>query len=164
MHLRLERTMVRSRSENNLNRIIFDLCTSPQERAKHLHERTYHPPLPSLKAVRSNSCSDIDNLSSNSVSSGRESPIKSTATLLVPMQSTGFSTDMNVTSSANTLHLFGSWTVNDSKTSSTPLDLRRIPSATPSNSFNLCDHQDFPNRLRNRLKARGHLRKFFLAE
>ncbi|CAF1247045.1 unnamed protein product [Adineta ricciae] len=55
--------MVRSRSEANLNRILIDLCTSPSIRSKNEHirnnQRQHHPPLPTLKPIKSNSCSDL---------------------------------------------------------------------------------------------------------
>ncbi|CAF1298206.1 unnamed protein product [Rotaria magnacalcarata] len=118
--------MVRSRSETNLNRIFIDLCTSPQARRKYEHERNdqrqHHPPLPTLKTIKSNSCSNIQELQPDSIASSSPSsfenvqdeqndvlhrtnieptpivqqqeivkPRESTTTLLVPMQSTGFS-------------------------------------------------------------------------
>ncbi|CAF1221408.1 unnamed protein product [Rotaria magnacalcarata] len=58
--------MVRSRSQTNLNRIFFDLCTSPSVRSKHAHnqnmQRQQSSHLPTLQAIKSNSCSNIADL------------------------------------------------------------------------------------------------------
>ena len=50
--------MVRSRSETKLNDIFLDLCISPKNRVKNGHAHSYAP-LPPLKPIRSNSCSDL---------------------------------------------------------------------------------------------------------
>lgn len=56
--------MVHSRSETNLDRIFFDLCTSSEVQCKHKHtgnnRRQHLPPLPTLTSARSNSCSNLN--------------------------------------------------------------------------------------------------------
>ena len=106
--------MVHSRSETNLNRILVDLCTSPTVRPRHDKPRQYHPPLPTLKPIRSNSCSNIDDVVSHLTQLNTEersaelecldltvpyslptlrssnASIRPTAISLTPMPSTGF--------------------------------------------------------------------------
>ena len=53
--------MVRTRSGTHLDRIFLNLCTSPEVRAKLAHSRNPST-LPSLKPIRSNSCSDLTEL------------------------------------------------------------------------------------------------------
>ncbi|CAF3748393.1 unnamed protein product [Rotaria sordida] len=66
--------MVRSRSQTNLNKIFLDLCTSPEVRSKHVHtqntQRKYHP---TLKSIKSRSCSDLSNLSEDTFQSSSSS-------------------------------------------------------------------------------------------
>ncbi|CAF4356277.1 unnamed protein product [Rotaria magnacalcarata] len=195
--------MVRSRSETNLNRIFIDLCTSPQARRKYEHERNdqrqHHPPLPTLKTIKSNSCSNIQELQPDSIASSSPSsfenvqdeqndvlhrtnieptpivqqqeivkPRESTTTLLVPMQSTGFSIQTTTHPSSplfETLAIsnhtvkssFYQESAKDTKTKSSSLQWH---SSTTSGDWK---HQDFLNRLQNRLKSRKHLRKYFLS-
>lgn len=194
--------MVRSRSETNLHRIFIDLCTSPQARSKYEHAKTdqrpHHQPLPPLKTIKSNSCSNIKEIQANSIASPSPSsfenvrdeqndvldrttietassiqqeiakPRRSTATLLVPMESIGFSVQ---TTSDQSLPLFETLTTSnhtvkssfspesakDTKVKSSSLQWH---SSTTSGDWK---HQDFLNRLQNRLKSRKHLRKFFLS-
>ena len=58
--------MVHSRSEGRLNQIFLDLCTSPKVHHRHHGQRNYprqyHPPLPKLKPIKSNSCSNVKDL------------------------------------------------------------------------------------------------------
>ena len=194
--------MVHSRSETNLNRIFMDLCTSPAIRRKHGHQannqRRYHPPLPSLKPIKSNSCSNIDDISqtfteSSSFNSNQIvqnntldlttspptsptqkisiEPLQSTTVPLVPIESTGFTVQTTSLSTHHSLQLFETLSINHTKKSSsherTPKENTRstfvsLPtnSATPSQDL---EQNDFVNRLQNRLKSRGHLRKFFLS-
>jgi hypothetical protein len=182
--------MVRSRSETNLNRIFVDLCTSPDLRTKHEHQinyqRQYHPPLPTLQPIKSNSCSNINDLAENltestssfdsdQVEKGNSSNLlsrESTAVPLTPMESTGFTVPVTTSLTMNhSLKLFETLAINhtnksllnekipkeDKKSSIIPL--------TPKLSTTSQDwkQQDFTNRLQNRLKSRGHLRKFFLS-
>jgi hypothetical protein len=182
--------MVRSRSETNLNRIFFDLCTSLEVRTTHDHQKTpprqYHRPLPSLQAIKSNSCSNLNELTPNlaessssfasdhteQLESTKLQPIESTAIPLVPMESTGFTvqTTTSITPQLS-FKLFETLTINHSKKSAlldqTPKGNYKSNSlpltSTPSNTSEDWKQQDFTNRLRNRLKSRGHLRKFFLS-
>jgi hypothetical protein len=182
--------MVRSRSETNLNRIFFDLCTSPEIRRKHgdqpNHQRQYHPPLPSLQPIKSNSCSNINELSDNlnestsSFASDQaeqhepvhrttlQPPGSSTAIPLVPMESTGFTVQATAVTTQRSLKLFETGSINHSKTSSLPEQTpkeKKSSTAVPLTPIPSQDwkQQDFTNRLQNRLKSRGHLRKFFLS-
>ncbi|CAF2559704.1 unnamed protein product [Rotaria sp. Silwood2] len=129
--------MVRSRSETNLNRIFIDLCTSPEVRNKFGHQRNkqlqHNPPLPSLKPIKSNSCSNIDELSQHIESSlsiennqkeqidtldlintatlpilenPSNEPSHSTAASLVPMESTGFAVQTTSFPNHHSLTLF----------------------------------------------------------
>ncbi len=180
--------MVRSRSETNLNRILIDLCTTPEIRRKHGdQQRQYHPPLPTLQPIKSNSCSNInsltDNLNESTASSVSDEiqqhesvkrttlqpPNPTAAVPLVPMESTGF-TVTSVTAQRS-LKLFETLSINNSKKSSgseqTPKEKKNnnnnsaVPlTQKPSQDWK---QQDFTNRLQNRLKSRGHLRKFFLS-
>ena len=176
--------MVRSRSETNLNRIFVDLCTSPDLRSKVPHQRQYHPPLPTLKSIKSNSCSNIDELLQSTVESppvdverndllAPKKSHQSTSIPLVPMASTGFVLQPTSPSSQTSLSLFETLTINHTrKTSSLPVasPVHQQPeatlpslSSTSSNSSQDWKQQDFTSRLRNRLSSRGHLRKFFLS-
>ena len=171
--------MVRSRSETNLNRIFYDLCTSPALRSQHPHQqRQYHPPLPKLKPIKSNSCSNLDDLAKNVMSSPRMittddqsdtltslSAPKSTAVPLTIMESTGFTFQPLSVTAQKSISLFETLVINHTETSSTEEKSppRTVVQATPSNSSQDWKQQDFTNRLRNRLKSRGHLRKFFLS-
>jgi hypothetical protein len=187
--------MVRSRSETNLNRIFVDLCTSPEIRTKlshqRNHQRQYHPPLPTLQPIKSNSCSNINQLEENLNQSSSSSsftndqteqrdtlndltylqPPESTAVPLVPMESTGFTVQPTTFSINHSLKLFETLSVKHWKKSSshdqTPKDNKKtntLPlTSNPSNLSQDWKQQDFTNRLQNRLKSRGHLRKFFLS-
>lgn len=189
------KNMVRSRSETNLNRIFVDLCTSPEIRTKLRHEvkyqRQYHPPLPNLQPIKSNSCSNLNELEQNftestsSFASDKNEqrdivdlnslrPPQSTNTPLVPMESTGFTvqtTNAVPLTPIRSFKLFETLTINHTKKSSTihpiPKDNIKKPSSTiatnPPNVSEDWKQQDFTNRLQNRLKSRGHLRKFFLS-
>jgi hypothetical protein len=182
--------MVRSRSETNLNRIFVDLCTSPNLRTKHEHQinyqRQYHPRLPTLQPIKSNSCSNINELTQNltestsSIASDQAeqrdssnvlSP-ESTAIPLVPMESTGFTVQItNSLTSNRSLKLFETLAINHTNKSllndKIPKEDKKntIIPLTPKSSNTSQDwkQQDFTNRLQNRLKSRGHLRKFFLS-
>ena len=185
--------MVRSRSETNLNRIFVDLCTSPMLRPRHEKPRQYHPPLPTLKPIRSNSCSNIDVVSDQFAQlKTKESAevecldltvpllppllrtsnasIRPTAISLTPMQSTGFI--VQPTSLAQTTRpfsLFDTLSINHLNKSSvfTPLiptiSTEKVLKSTPSNSSNDFKAQDYTKRLRNRLTSREYLRKKFLS-
>ncbi|CAF1249180.1 unnamed protein product [Rotaria sp. Silwood1] len=129
--------MVRSRSETNLNRIFIDLCTSPAVRNKfgdqRNNQRQCPSPLPSLKPIKSNSCSNIDELSQQISSSlpiennqkeqkntvdqatvqqvpvlGNQSVESSGAATpsLAPMESTGFSVQTTSFPNHHSLTLF----------------------------------------------------------
>ncbi|CAF1255419.1 unnamed protein product [Rotaria sordida] len=135
--VRIEFEMVRSRSETNLNRIFIDLCTSPDVRSKFGHQRNIQQqsnrPLPSLKPIKSNSCTNINELSSNLIASSsiennereqadtlnlttvqatshlENQSIESsrlTTTSLVPMESTGFAVQTTPCSNHHSLALF----------------------------------------------------------
>jgi hypothetical protein len=183
--------MVRSRSETNLNRIFFDLCTTPEIRRKHgdqtNQQRQYHPPLPRLQPIKSNSCSNINELSDNLNESNSsftsdqtdeqhepvnrttlQPPKSSTAIPLVPMESTGFTVQATAVTAQRSLKLFETSSTNNTKKSpieeSTPKE-KKNSTAVPLTQIPSQDwkQQDFTNRLQNRLKSRGHLRKFFLS-
>ncbi|CAF4338515.1 unnamed protein product [Rotaria sp. Silwood2] len=125
------------RIETNLNRIFIDLCTSPEVRNKFGHQRNkqlqHNPPLPSLKPIKSNSCSNIDELSQHIESSlsiennqkeqidtldlintatlpilenPSNEPSHSTAASLVPMESTGFAVQTTSFPNHHSLTLF----------------------------------------------------------
>jgi hypothetical protein len=194
--------MVHSRSETNLNRIFIDLCTSPQIRSKHGHQpnnqRQYHPPLPILKSIKSNSCSNINELEqtcTESLSCDSDhteqrdtldlpslppSPLVRTDSIgssgsasipLVPMASTGFTVQTASPLVNRSVPLFGTLSINHPKKPSpseeTSKDNTKTKlSSSPPNSSALSQdwkQQDFTNRLQNRLRSRGHLRKFFLS-
>jgi hypothetical protein len=142
--------MVHSRSETNLNRIFLDLCTSPEIRRKHGQQentqRQYHPPLPSLKPIKSNSCSNIDEVSqtfndsllfdSDQIEQNNtldlktlqptspiqnlsvESSSQSTAVPLVPIESTGFTVPTTSISTHHSFNLFETLSINHTKKSS----------------------------------------------
>lgn len=171
--------MVRSRSASNLNKIFIDLCTSPQLRSKQNCNPHCNPALPRLKAIRSNSCSDINetNRQEGKVSTENDSSLKSTqttSTSLIPMESTGFDMKQIDYSTDESLSLFGCATINDlqrdqslSKQESSMIDqYSSLPvESTSSKTISpIWRKQDFTLRLRNRLKAREHLRKHFLNE
>jgi hypothetical protein len=205
--------MVRSRSETNLNKIFLDLCTNPAIRStcglSRNNQRQFNPPLPTLKPIKSNSCSDLTKIvqddtqpsltketetdtldltipqqcsplaskesnkcSSSSPSIPTESNKCSGSSPLIPTESTGFTVQTTSvlfeTTLINSTELpqkrFSSFQTrsfstqnsfsNDQKSGTTSLI------TTPSNDRK---QQDYTNRLRDRLKARGHLRKFFLS-
>jgi len=184
--------MVRSRSETNLNRIFVELCTSPEVRTKHAHQthypRQYHPPLPHLQSIKSNSCSNINDLASDLTESTSSfvsdqtehiNPVDLTAlqvptsstTRLEPKESTGFTVQStNLIPPKSPLKLFETLTIDHTKVSSsndknskTKKDNNLSISSNSSNTSQDWKYQDFTNRLQNRLKSRGHLRKFFLS-
>lgn len=168
--------MVRSRSTTNLNRILLDLCTSPDIRRKHVSpQRHYHPPLPTLKPMRSNSCPNIDEIaqtmttSSSSNSDQDRSCSRATAIPLVPIESLGFTVQGSTLAPNPSLKLFGTTSISHSKQSSAehklPDKKKDFLSAPLDSQLASEDLQnpDFINRLQNRLKSRGHLRKFFLS-
>ena len=212
--------MVRSRSEANLNRILIDLCTSPSIRSKNEHIRNnprwHHPPLPTLKSIKSNSCSDLTKPSTpilpvTSVSLDEEtippspsptaqpetsslplsfqrSPLTAKRSValsstpivqLIPTESTGFVVQTPSYLTQTSLSLFETNLINSSvrhhghrslanvKSSSlgaSPLvGQQSNTSSLTSSTTNDWQQPDFASRLRDRLKARGHLRKFFLS-
>jgi hypothetical protein len=185
--------MVRSRSETNLNRIFIDLCTSPEIRRKHGHQpndqRQYHPPLPVLQPIKSNSCSNINELASNltETSSAESVPTEkrdaldltslspipltrkkseSCAVPLVPMESTGF-TVQPTPSNPRPLTLFETLSINHLKKPLTNEENQKNKcTSLPSNASTVSQdwkQQDFLSRLQNRLKSRRHLRTLFLS-
>jgi hypothetical protein len=202
--------MVRSRSEANLNRILFDLCTTPEIRSKHEHirnnQRQHHPPLPTLKPIRSNSCSDLSKTSQNVIqiplsslddhqtntldmmTPVRLSPLepknsiektKSPTVPLMPMESTGFTVQTTSYFANRSLSLFETTSINTTKKIHEHSSLFKREAALLENSSlddkpikttsllstitNDWKQQDYTSRLRDRLKSRGHLRKFFLS-
>lgn len=153
--------MVHSRSESNLNRIFGDLSTLPDMSQKHEQEKCHSTSLSVLQPIKSSSCSNIP----------RDNPIESitlqtpsTAVPLVPIESTGFVVQSTIATAEQSLKLLDTWTINQSKTSTDEkknMHDQTVPlSAKPSEDWK---EQDFANRLRNRLKSREHLRKFFLS-
>jgi len=156
--------MVHSRSETNLNRIFLDLCTSPEIRRKHGQQentqRQYHPPLPSLKPIKSNSCSNIDEVSQTFNDSllfdsdqmeqnntldlktlqpispmqnlSVESSSQSTAVPLVPIESTGFTVPTTSMSTHCSFNLFETLSINHTKKSSSHKPTRQ---ETKKNKF-----------------------------
>ena len=166
--------MVRSRSETNLNRIFVDLCTSPEFRPKVAHQRQYHPPLPTLKSIKSNSCSNIDELLQNTLDDERSvilapRPSKpSTSIPLVPVESTGFVVQSPMPLINHSLSLLETLTINHTRnTSSLPMAAQKPSfhpslSVTPSTSSQDSKQTDLTQRIRNRLRSHGPLRKFFL--
>lgn len=176
--------MVHSRSESNLNRIFVDLCTTPENRRKHDQKlgspRQYHPPLPALQSIKSNSCSNLTAIppistTTNLVTLQPPSPSvpSSTAIPLMPIESTGFVVQAPAIAPQRSLKLFDTWTINHQtkptviEENSTIEEVKNnaaVPlTPTPSNTSQDWKQQDFTNRLRNRLKSRGHLRKYFLS-
>lgn len=170
--------MVRSRSETNLNRIFVDLCTSPELRPKVAHQRQYHPPLPTLKSIKSNSCSNIDELLQNTLDDERSVILvtrpsnQSTSIPLVPMASTGFVVQPPMPLINQSLSLLETLTINHTRpTSSLPIAAPVVSqkpsfhpalSVTPSTSSQDSKQTDLTQRIRNRLRSHGPLRKFFL--
>lgn len=186
--------MVRTRSETNLNRIFVDLCISPELRSKNGHirnnHRQHHPPLPTLKPMKSNSCSDLTKTSQNSTQTSSlddnqtetldlystvelpsiepEQSIGNTATTTVPLMptpSTGFTVETPSFLTNRSISLFETPLINTAKQSDKkPSSLGKIKgsslNSTASHDFK---QQDYINRLSDRLKSRGHLRKFFLS-
>jgi hypothetical protein len=159
--------MVHSRSETNLNRIFLDLCTSPEIRRKHGQQentqRQYHPPLPSLKPIKSNSCSNINEVSqtfdesllfdSDQIEQNNtldletlqptspmqnvsiESSPQSTAVPLVPIESTGFTVPATSISTHCSLKLFETLSINHTKKSSSHKPTRQETKKNKSSSL-----------------------------
>ena len=103
--------MVRSRSETNLNRIFVDLCTSPDQRSTHNQQRRFHPPLPNLQTIKSNSCSNLNELVESSISNEQEDVNRvqtpdDTTVPLIPMESTGFTVQTTTLTTHQSLKLF----------------------------------------------------------
>lgn len=123
--------MVRTRSETNLNQIFSTLCDSPEVRPRTQHRRG-NPPLPLLKPLRSNSCSDLPDATQTDRPKTAEDPIihqsqtldvhstsfslplqrklaispyETTAIRLTPMESTGFNVQTIVSSNCSTSRL-----------------------------------------------------------
>jgi hypothetical protein len=176
--------MVRSRSETNLNRIFIDLCTSPDIRRKHGHQRQYHPPLPALQPIKSNSCSNISELEQNLTEASSANSVQTektdlaslsptplmrkesdaTAIPLVPMESTGF-TVQPAPNTHRSIALFETLSINHLKKPNEQNKTTKY-SSLPINSTNVSQdfkQQDFLSRLQNRLKSRRHLRTVFLS-
>lgn len=170
--------MVHSRSATNLNRILLDLCTSPDVRRKHSdQERQYHLPLPVFKTSKSNSCPNIEESlpplpSSLSFDNDQDlsvfPPAQSTAVPLAPIESMGFAVQTTATALAPcpSLKLFAATPINQPQ----PPAFRKTNSqrneertAAPSPISQSLQQDDFVNRLQNRWKSREHLRKFFLS-
>lgn len=190
--------MVRSRSETSLNRIFYDLYLSPEARSKHQHTRSQNqrksePPLPTLKPIKSISCSDLtqalENPSVPSFIDESESetldltiPLKlppltrkgglhvrpPPITTLVPIESTGFVIQPTSTT------LINSATKASTHPSSIPVHPPQFHSSfhyekshatLPASPTSPVDkkQQDYTSRLRDRLKSRNHLRTFFLS-
>ena len=198
-------SMVRSRSETNLNKIFLDLCTSPEVRSKHghsnNHQRTSNPPLPTLQSIKSVSNPDLNKISENEpqtssvISMDNESldlttplPIPplarhelpvteaSVATPLIPMESTGFT--VQTTTWMNSTDTSEQQQISSFPTQSFPLrntfrhhHHHHHRQESNSNETSLIKktssgdkkQQDYTCRLRDRLKSREHLRKFFLS-
>jgi hypothetical protein len=188
--------MVRTRSQTNLNRIFIDLCTSPELRSKNEHirnkQRHHLPPLPSLKPMRSNSCSDLTttspsftqtlsldykepetpdvNISRQLSPLGPKQSIASdalTGAPLMPTTSTGFTVQTPSYLTNRSISLFETPT-NAAKNShslekSSPVNNKKKTPTVISTPSNDLTQQDYTNRLSDRLKSRGHLRKFFLS-
>lgn len=178
--------MVRSRSETNLNKIFLNLCTSPEVRSKYNHSISIpQAPYRPLQPIKSNSCSDLTKLSNIQISQtlNNDKPEQETLDLtvphslpiltknksnrlqttnntrLVPLESTGFivQTDLTLNNTNDKPHqecpLYNSsHDENKSKLSSLI--------STKSNDKK---EYDYTHRLRQRLNARKHLRKFFLS-
>ena len=190
--------MVRSRSETNLNRIFYDLYLSPEARSKHQHirsqdQRKSEPPLPTLKPIKSISCSDLTQASENPIAppSIDESELESldltiplklppltrkgglqvrpaAITPLVPIESTGFAIQPIPTT------LINSATKVSTHLSAIPIHSPQFHSSfhyekshatLPASPTSPVDkkQQDYTSRLRDRLKSRNHLRTFFLS-
>jgi hypothetical protein len=84
------------------------------------------------------------------------------------MESTGFTVQATAVTTQRSLKLFATGSINHSKTSSLPEQTpkeKKSSTAVPLTPIPSQDwkQQDFTNRLQNRLKSRGHLRKFFLS-
>lgn len=139
--------MVRSRCQSNSNRIFLDLCTSPALRSKYQQAQNgpglQNKMLPTLKSMKSNSCSNLVGLSLNmiqpSISGNDETDqteqlerttdrplslliakksndsIKSTSIPLVPTESTGFIVQVSKLSTKRSIPEFNTTSVNHSK-------------------------------------------------
>jgi hypothetical protein len=200
--------MVHSRSETNLDRIFFDLCTSPEVRTKHGHVRNNRrqnlPPLPCLQPIKSTSCSDLSKIPSprvfqssssfdnnqtdamNLTSSPQLPPLGprksigntiSTPVPLMPIESTGFIVQTPLYFTNRSVSLFETTTTADTKKPTFHIKTTSLQNhssnnetskhtslpPTPLTVSNSWKQQDYTNRLSDRLKSRGHLRKFFLS-
>ena len=157
-----------------------DFCTSPEVRAKQEgitnNPRQYHPPLRTLKAIKSISSSDLSKSMQNV--SLDENQTK-TSNLTIPNQlppSEQKQSAINKTSNAVPLTPIESRddTIQPlPDTRNSPVSLLETPtkeifenikssSMTYATSGNL-KQQDYTHRLRDRLLSRGHLRKSFLS-
>ena len=187
--------MVRSRSETNLNNIFLDLCTSAEIRknCEHLrkNQRRWNPPLPTLTPIKSSSCSDLTKISQDYHRSSfvntpddetldlitspplptlarKNTPVvqKSSATPLIPMESTGFTIQRSslINSDDRSSERYSFFRTESYPMQSTcsyqprkeTMPLTTIPSDDKK-------EQDYTHRLSDRLKARRHLRNFFLS-
>jgi type II secretory pathway pseudopilin PulG len=167
--------MVHSRSETNLNRIFFDLCTSPDIRNQHSQQRNnqrqYHPPLPNISELRENLTESSTSVDSEQrdipTAMIEEKSPKSTAIPLAPVESTGFTVQTPSYLTNPSFKLFETLTINHTKKSSSNQENKKNDTVSlPSNSSNISQdwkQQDFANRLQDRLKSRKHLRRFFLS-
>lgn len=156
------------------------------------HQRISNPPLPTLKPIRSVSHPDLRTISQNESQSSSLintetetldlttplplSPLpphksSTTATLtvapLIPMESTGFivQTTTLINSTCTSQDQFSSFQTESfslQKTSRREKKSSEMPLITTTSSGDK-KQQDYTCRLRDRLKARGHLRKFFLS-
>ena len=132
--------MVRTRSEEKLNDIFLHLCTSPEIRVKFSNTR-YHLPLPTLKPIKSNSCSDLTEIEQTHMTDGKPTEDSDTLDLtttfyftlheqktvkdrarfnyipLTSMESTGFTLQSSSYTANRSFSLFGSPLTNNSETS-----------------------------------------------
>ncbi len=162
--------------------------------------------MPTLKPIRSNSCSDLSKTSQNVIqiplsslddhqtntldmmTPVRLSPLepknsiektKSPTVPLMPMESTGFTVQTTSYFANRSLSLFETTSINTTKKIPEHSSLFKREAASLENSSlddkpskttslvstipNDWKQQDCTSRLRDRLKSRGHLRKFFLS-
>lgn len=189
--------MVRSRSETTLNRIFYDLYLSPELQSKHEHtqrqdQRRSEPPLPTLKPIKSISCSDLtEEVKKVSASSSTHESESETLDLtipwklppltrkgglevqpapispLMPSESMGFVTQSTTTlinSAAKSSTHISTLPIHSSQLHSS-FHYEKFHSTLPASPTSPVDkkQQDYTSRLRDRLKSRNHLRTFFLS-
>ena len=158
--------MVRSRSATNIDRILFDLCTSPEIRSAHRHtqteQRQYHLPLPNIRDIHFHSDSELNNRS-NTIQMGLSPPHDRPE----PWRPVEF-TFPRLPLPSTPMPIMNPKGDNDALvTNSLPLprlDYNQQPATViPLNSATACKHDDHLARLRDRLNSRQHLRKLFLS-